>query len=799
MKKLITTICFALTIALLHAQPPCDTGFTEILIVIQTDQYGYETSWDVVGSDGTIHAEVDPNTYANNTNYATQVCVPDGDCVTFTIYDSFGDGIFDPGYYLLIVDQDTVAVGGNFFSSDPTDLNCAPGESCLTATPVQEGAHMTTYDDHWYIFTPDSVGTYIISTCDSSNLCDTKIWIYDSCDGNGYSEDNTGTIFFDDDKSECAPLAMVSAYMGPGQTYYIRIGDNMDACPDSTGIAWEITYQGPVTGCTDPASCNYNPLATVDDGSCLQQGDPNCPEGPDLIVRQDVLETSIYLTTINANDGCLIEEGCLQGYGLRDIIRFSTRIDNIGEKDYFIGQPSNDNTQFTWDNCHNHFHYDGYAEYVLYDEGGTIYPIGFKNGFCVLDLGCTTGTAQYGCGYMGISAGCYDEYWSALECQWIDVTDVPDGRYVFVTRVNWDNAPDALGQVEKDSINNWAQVCILLDRSSGSLEFSLDNDCEPYVDCEGTLYGSAQPDCEGDCNGTRLMGDLDVNGIQEMFDAESYVSGIIGQNLATTPCNDLNADDTLSVYDAALLASCLNYGATHNHEGSGLHDHCSFPDGVYNPNDTVSLSIIDANFEENYIDIGMLNPLDEVNAYQFQVSGIQIMNIESLVDPAVYPIAPVANLSDGTVIGISYQDSLISRSQEYQPLCRLFFQEALDTFICIDNIVDIVNQDYEQVVTKIDDGCVMVLVDGVDQITNNIKVQVMPNPFSSITRLVFGNPNHRPHQISITDVNGKLITTYTDVTDNEIEIDGSDLPSGVYFYQITGDRGTTVGKLSLQR
>ena len=750
-------------------------------------------------SSATVYASVDPNTYANESLYQTQVCVPADECVTFTIFDSYGDGIFAPGYYQLIVNQDTIATGWDFFFSESTDMNCAPGESCGTAIPVEEGSFITSFDDNWYIFEPDSVGTYIISTCDSSNVCDTKIWVYDSCSGNGYSEDNAGTIFFDDDKSECAPLSMVSAFMGPGQIYYIRIGDNMDACPDSTGIAWELTYMGPVVGCTDPGSCNYNPLATVDDGSCLEQGNPDCPAGPDLIVRQDILETSIYLTTINATDECLIQEGCLQGYGQRDIIRFSTRIDNIGEKDYFIGSPNPESNQFTWDNCHNHFHYDGYAEYVLFDQNGTVYPIGFKNGFCVLDLGCTTGTAHYGCGYMGISAGCYDEYWSALECQWIDVTDVPDGRYVFVTRVNWDNAPDALGQVEKDTVNNWAQVCILLDRSSGSLTFSLEEDCEPYVDCEGELYGSAQPDCEGNCNGTRLMGDIDVNGLQEMYDAESYVSGILGESLSPTPCNDLNADDTLTVYDAALLASCLNYGANHSHEGSGLHDHCNFPDGIINPNDTVTLSIIDANFEENYIDIGMLNPDDRVNAYQFQMSGIMVTNVENLVDPAQYPMTPGANLGTAMIIGISYEDSTIMKSQEIQPLARIYFQEALDTFICIDNIVDIVNHNYEQVITKIEDGCVMVLVDDVSEVTNNIKVQVIPNPFANSTRLVFGNPNNRPHHIRITDLNGQLLRTYAEVTGNEILFDGSDLPAGIYLYQITGDSGTTVGKLNIQR
>jgi hypothetical protein len=53
---------------------------------------------------------------------------------------------------------------------------------------------------------------------------------------------------------------------------------------------------------------------------------------------------------------------------------------------------------------------------LLYDQLGNPMPqIGFKNGFCVLDLECSGGgTAKYGCGNMGITAGCGDIYSSGL-------------------------------------------------------------------------------------------------------------------------------------------------------------------------------------------------------------------------------------------------------------------------------------------------------------------------------------------------------------------------------------------------
>lgn len=773
----------------------CIYDADQLTVSILTDPYGYETSWQVVGSSGAVYAAIDFGTYENNTLYETEVCVPTDECITFRIFDSYGDGIFVPGYYTLTLNGVELTTGGLFGYEDSFSFNCAPGESCTTAIPITSGTHLATYDDTWYTFTPDSTGTYNITTCDS-NTCDTKIWMYDNCSNEGV-DDNTGTIFYDDNQTECAPQAAVTAFLAAGQTYYIRIGDHMDACPDS--IIWELIYLGPVVGCTDPNSCNFNPLATIDDGSCIPQGDPACPDGPDLLIRQDVLETSIYLSTIDNTDQCLIEEGCLQGYGQRDIIRFSTRIDNIGQKDYFIGQPDIESDQFTFDNCHNHFHYDGYAEYILFDEEGTLYPIGFKNGFCVLDLGCDIGSPQYGCSFMGISAGCYDEYWSALECQWIDVTDVPDGDYVFVTRVNWDNAPDALGQIEKDTLNNWAQVCINLDRSSGNLQFSLVEDCDPYVDCQGTPYGSAQPDCEGNCGGTTMMGDLDANGLQEMYDAESYVTHILNADLSPTPCNDLNADSMLTVYDAALMASCLNYGINHVHEDTGPHDHCSFPAGLINPLDTVTLSILDVNFEDNYLDIGIRTPDAKINAYQFQMSGINIMSVENLVDPAIYPMTPNASINEATVIGLSYQDSTIQKSPDFQSLCRVYFMEATEEFICIDNIIDIINHDYEKVVTLIEDGCVMNIVDGIEVINQDLKVQIIPNPFANSTRFAFGNPAGRAFDLRITDVNGKIIRQYLNIRDNEVTIESKNLPSGLYFYHLKGEKGIATGKLAIQK
>lgn len=792
MKKVFTFL-FGLFFMTSSLFGQCDEGQIFLQISITTDAWGYETSWSLADIEGNVFAEVEENFYGNHETYSHAVCVPDSTCLIFTLDDSYGDG---GAVYALSVEDTEIASGGGAAYSYTTSssLNCPPGSACDSAIPITVGDYLAPQADTWYSFQPDSVGSYRFSTCDS-NSCDTKIWIYDTCNGILVDTSNVGTIFYDDNDGDCGIFANISsAALDTAKTYLIRIGQSGQSCSGSA-IHFSIIYNGPIIGCTDPTSCNYQPLATVDDGSCIPSGDPNCPEAPDLVMRQDVLESSFYLTSIDNTDECMVAEGCIQGYGQRDIIRFSTHIDNIGERDYYIGVPDVNSSQFTFDNCHNHFHYEGYAEYILFDENGELLPIGFKNGFCVLDLVCDWGIGKYGCGNMGITAGCGDIYGSSLSCQWIDVTDVPDGNYTFVMRTNWRNIPDALGQVEKDTVNNWAQVCFNLDRSSGSIQMNMLNDCEIYMDCAGTLYGSAQPDCTGECGGAALMGDVDADGTQSMMDALDYFSMIVNGE-AATPCNDLNADGNLTVYDAALMTNCQLFGQAHEHPGSGQHDHCSLPENIINTTDTVALSITELG--TNWIDIAIETKTADVVAFQFELSGVAgafPTQVENLAGDNFE--VNLAGTADGGVYGISYVDSLITRSTEWQPLVRFYFEEIIADMICIENITDIINQNYERTVTVIKGDC-LIEVSGTENLAADLKVDIQPNPLREKALLTFSNPANETYQVKITNGTGQTVLVLEQVKGKEVEIDAIGWTPGVYFYELEGRRGVASGKFVVQ-
>jgi len=125
---------------------------TEVTLTLTTDNFGYETYWDITDCGSTIYGSggnpnippggnqtatsSDPGALASNTTYTENVCLADG-CYCFNIYDDFGDGICctnGSGSYLL-VDQfgNTLASGGSFTISE-TGINF-----CVTSTPPIPG------------------------------------------------------------------------------------------------------------------------------------------------------------------------------------------------------------------------------------------------------------------------------------------------------------------------------------------------------------------------------------------------------------------------------------------------------------------------------------------------------------------------------------------------------------------------------------------------------------------------------------------------------------------------------------
>lgn len=758
----------------LALEPACSTGEASVHIEVDPDNWPQENSWDLVDANGV--------TVANGAATSTALCIDDNGCLTLRVHDTFGDGMLgSSGFWFFIDEQYIGSATGDFDFLEEIEGNCPPGSTCSSALPSSIGVNTAFDAGTWYTFTPAENGAYGIGTC-SYNICDTRIWLYDHCEDLIWDETNIGTIGYNDDG--CDQQSIVTAMLEAGVTYWIRIGDANGSCVNED-IEWEITYNGPITGCMDPTACNYNPLATVDDGSCLPQGDPDCPEAPDLFARQDVLETSLSqsIEDLSTNYLCLLNEGCVSGFGVRELVRFTTRIDNIGEQDFYIGIPTPDNPQFNYDPCHGHYHFVGYAEYLLYDQMGQQRAQGFKNGFCVFDLTCGGGVdGQYTCANQGLTAGCGDFYASGLTCQWIDITDVEDGDYKLVVRVNWDQDPDAVGRVESDFSNNWAQVCINIDRTP-SLLVTLIEPCLPYVDCQGTQFGSAQMDCNGVCAGTALIGDLDVDLDQDPTDCDNYIDGILDDALTASACNDANDDGTLSVTDVAMVAHCHEMNLI---AGEGEHELCEFPRlEINNIFDPVTFSLGAFDEDNSSVDILMKNPERRQVGYELRMTGLHVTGVQSLVDAADFPV--VLDFSEnGHILGVSYVDSSIVVHASYIPILRVFF-DSHEAQFCLSEVVDIVNEDYHNGIASIEDGCL--ITTGVSTASSDSPaVLVIPEGDGSIS-LIADIRTSDAVCFDVMDAQGRVVRTSSRSGAGRHICRLNGLAGGAYVYRLSG--GTT--------
>lgn len=193
---------------------------------------------------------------------------------------------------------------------------------------------------------------------------------------------------------------------------------------------------------------------------------------PDLTIDANRLASSIKMQSqVFKSTDCAIQEGCVGGAGKRQLMKFDVAIPNQGNADFFLGSPLS-NPLFMYSSCHGHYHVIGFASYELLDQNGVSVVVGRKQAFCLEDytkVDPLAGPAKYTCSNQGISVGWSDVYGSYLDCQWLDVTGVPSGRYtlkvvVNAAAVNAANAgaPVATNLQESNYNNNTATAIVTI-------------------------------------------------------------------------------------------------------------------------------------------------------------------------------------------------------------------------------------------------------------------------------------------------------------------------------------------------
>lgn len=160
--------------------------------------------------------------------------------------------------------------------------------------------------------------------------------------------------------------------------------------------------------------------------------------GVDLVTR--VRSFSIENRTFTASDHD-VQDGCVTP-GSHRLMRFDFLSYNAGTADLVIGSPAARPDLFVWSSGHGHYHLKDFNEFLLFDAGGNLATVGYKQAFCAIDIERISPTASASARFsdcnsdQGISAGWADVYSAFLACQFIVIDGIPDGDYTLQSTTN---------------------------------------------------------------------------------------------------------------------------------------------------------------------------------------------------------------------------------------------------------------------------------------------------------------------------------------------------------------------------
>lgn len=127
------------------AYPSADAETYTVTVNLTTDRYASETTWDITNGAGTVVASAGPwaNLAANGVTVQTPVDVNinANDCYTFTLYDSYGDGInsgYGNGSYSVEDGNGNVLKSGATFTSEDLGLFKTTSDASINEVIFEE-------------------------------------------------------------------------------------------------------------------------------------------------------------------------------------------------------------------------------------------------------------------------------------------------------------------------------------------------------------------------------------------------------------------------------------------------------------------------------------------------------------------------------------------------------------------------------------------------------------------------------------------------------------------------------------
>jgi hypothetical protein len=141
----------------------CADGLAQVDILVSTDGYATETGFSLTDGTDTYSVEF---TSDNNTSTVTSTfCIANGSNLTFTLTDSYGDGIVNGGYQIFVCQEPVIT---NFSFSDYSVVeefmvSCGDIAGCMDADALNYNDMATISDDSCeYPFVCDGVAAQVV-------------------------------------------------------------------------------------------------------------------------------------------------------------------------------------------------------------------------------------------------------------------------------------------------------------------------------------------------------------------------------------------------------------------------------------------------------------------------------------------------------------------------------------------------------------------------------------------------------------------------------------------------------------
>lgn len=242
--------------------------------------FASESSYDIIDANGVIVM----SGYGYATTYA---CLPDG-CYTINMYDTFGDGWDGSGYLTISANNafmGTFTLASGTFGTAGFGINaegCTPSVPGCT-DPAALNYNPSATEDDGSCFYPESCEGNLLTITIITQAWGSEIsWDLVSEDGTVYASGsgyNSWNYYYE---YACVPDGCYQLVMndswGDGWNggYYTLSSSNAysegSLLYGSTAmdlIGFNSDCGGEVEGCTDPTAVNFDPAATMDDGSCI--------------------------------------------------------------------------------------------------------------------------------------------------------------------------------------------------------------------------------------------------------------------------------------------------------------------------------------------------------------------------------------------------------------------------------------------------------------------------------------------------------------------------------------------------